>query len=381
MRERILLVDDEDGICKVLGLSLEDRGYRVLTANSGDRALQIFDEAQPPIVITDIKMPGMNGIELLKHIKGKSPDTEVIMITGHGDIDLAIKSLKHAATDFITKPINEDALEVALKRAHERISMRTQLRRHTENLEQLVREKSEKLIEAERLGAIGETVAGLSHTIKSIAGGLRGGSFVLEKGIELENKTYLDQGWEMIRGNVEKITQLSLDLLDYAKISDVHYALCDPNRPATEVGDLLGDSARDRGVALTVDLAPDLAPVRLDPEGIHRCLLNLVVNAIDACEDAGGDNPDRKRQVWLRSAPAAGWGVEYTVRDNGIGMDDRTRENLFKVFFTTKGSKGTGIGLMMTQKIIDLHQGQLQVKTSPGAGSTFFVRLPAGVGV
>ncbi|MGD8228079.1 MAG: response regulator, partial [Desulfobacteraceae bacterium] len=124
MAEKILLVDDEEGIRKVLSISLSDSGYHVFTAKSGEEALKIFKEQAPPIVMTDIKMPGMDGIELLQKMKQENPDAEVIMITGHGEMELAIQSLKHEATDFITKPINDDALEIALKRAKERISLR-----------------------------------------------------------------------------------------------------------------------------------------------------------------------------------------------------------------------------------------------------------------
>ena len=124
----ILIVDDEEGILKVLGITLADSGYEVLTASSGEEALGIFKDACPPIVLTDIKMPGMDGIELLRRIKEEEPDAEVIMITGHGDLELAIKSLQFKAADFITKPINDDALEIALKRAQERIWMNAKLR-------------------------------------------------------------------------------------------------------------------------------------------------------------------------------------------------------------------------------------------------------------
>ena len=116
-RGKILLVDDEEDIRDVLEISLSDSGYEVLTAENGDEALSLFRKTHPSIVFTDIKMPGMDGIEVLKKIKEESPDTEVIMITGHGDMELAIQSLKYEATDFITKPINIDALEIALKRA------------------------------------------------------------------------------------------------------------------------------------------------------------------------------------------------------------------------------------------------------------------------
>ena len=117
MEKKLLLVDDEEGIRKVLGISLMDMGYAVLTAENGLEALAIFRAENPSIVLTDIKMPGLDGIQLLQAIKSENPETEVIMITGHGDMDLAIKSLKLEATDFVTKPINDDILEIALKRA------------------------------------------------------------------------------------------------------------------------------------------------------------------------------------------------------------------------------------------------------------------------
>ncbi len=175
MSTKILLVDDEEGIRKVLGISLADMGYDVITAESGEEALSLFEKITPPIVLTDIKMPGMDGVTLLRTIKELNPDTEVIMITGHGDMDLAIKSLKYEATDFVTKPINDDVLEIALKRAHERINMRLQIKNYTENLETMVKEQSERLIEIERLAAVGQAIEGLSSAIWNFAGGYEGG--------------------------------------------------------------------------------------------------------------------------------------------------------------------------------------------------------------
>jgi signal transduction histidine kinase/FixJ family two-component response regulator len=175
MKTKLLLADDEAGIRKVLGISLEDYGYDVLLAENGEEALRLFREALPSIVLTDIKMPGIDGIELLGIIKQENPDTEVIMITGHGDMDLAIESLKLEATDFITKPINNDALDIALKRANEKIDMRNQLRAYTENLESLVKEQSARLVEIERMVAVNQAVEGFSSAISSMAGDLEGG--------------------------------------------------------------------------------------------------------------------------------------------------------------------------------------------------------------
>ena len=176
-----------------------------------------------------------------------APDTEVIMITGHGEMDMAVKSLKLDATDFVTKPVRDDILEIALKRARDRIIMRRQLENYTRNLERLVAEKSKQLVSAERMAAIGETVAGMSHSIKNITGGLKGGVFVLEKGLTLNNEKYLSQGWEMVRGNVEKITNLSVDLLNYSKTGEISMTLCDPNIPAREAFRLMESQAKTRG--------------------------------------------------------------------------------------------------------------------------------------
>jgi len=122
--KKILLVDDEEDIREVLSMALVDMGYHILTADNGKSGWQTYNEERPPIVMTDIKMPVMDGIELLQRIKRHNPETEVIMITGHGDMDLAIKSLKHRASDFITKPINVDALEISLTRTREKILTR-----------------------------------------------------------------------------------------------------------------------------------------------------------------------------------------------------------------------------------------------------------------
>lgn len=375
MNSDILLVDDEAGIRKVLGISLTDLGYTVHTADSAVAALDVMKKIRPAIVLTDIKMPGMDGIELLKTVKQRYPETEVIMLTGHGDMDLAVESLKFRASDFITKPIDDEALTVALTRAGEQIAMRRRLKAHTENLERLVEEKSRQLIQAERLAAVGETVAGLSHAIKNIAGGLDGGMFVLEKGIDGQDAGYLKQGWDLIRGNVGRIKALSLDLLKFAKTDHLEYRPVDPAQPAREVVDLMCSRAESHGMALSLELADDL-PARfdMDPTGIHQCLLNLVTNAIDACLDTDPVTDGQRITLSVEGMP--GGGIGYRVTDTCCGMDKETRARLFQRFFTTKGERGTGIGLMLTQVIVQRHGGTIDVRSAPHQGSCFTIRLP-----
>lgn len=374
MVKKVLLVDDEEGIRRVWGISLADAGYEVHSAGNGEEALRIFREIRPPIILTDIKMPGMDGIQLLKKIKEESPDTEVIMITGHGDIELAIESLKHEATDFITKPINDDVLEIALNKALEKVALRKQVKEYTEELERLVEEKTKQLLDAERLVAIGQTVAGLAHAIKNITGGLRGGAYVLEKGIELRNDKYLHQGWDMIKNNVTRIKDLSLDLLNYAKEREPDYELCDPKQLLQEVYSLVKPLADENGIHLELDMDESLSDVLLDREAIHHCLVNLTMNAIDACVELP---PEAGRgKILMQAAKPKNGAVEYRITDSGCGMDDETKEKVFQCFFSTKGSKGTGLGLMLTKKIVHEHGGLIEVSSKEGAGSTFTIKLP-----
>jgi len=296
------------------------------------------------------------------------------MITGHGDMELAVQSLKHAASDFITKPIDDDALDIALKRAGEKIIIREKLEEYTGNLEKLVEDKTKRLVQAERLAAVGQTVAGIAHAIKNITAGLRGGMFVLEKGIQLDDKKYLSQGWEMVRGNVKKVQQMAVDLLNYAKEREPEYQWCDPNLPAQEVYTLMLSRAEMNGIAFEADLGKDLPNAWLDPEAIHRVLLNLVTNAMDACTDISCSN--KNCRVLIRSSKPEGWAVEYQVIDNGCGMGEETKNRLFQTFFTTKGSNGTGLGLMIAKKIVDEHEGLIDVSSEEGEGSTFTIRLP-----
>ena len=193
MENKILLVDDEAGIRKVLEISLSDSGYTVFTAENGEKALSIFRKEKPPIVLTDIKMPGMDGIALLMKIKNEDPDTEVIMFTGHGDMDLAIESLKQNATDFLTKPINDDALNIALKRAREKILIRRKLREYTQNLEALLREKTEL---QDRLSSLGLMLSSIAHGIKGLLTGMDGGIYLVDSGLEKKDLEKTEEGWQ-----------------------------------------------------------------------------------------------------------------------------------------------------------------------------------------
>ena len=369
MEKTILLVDDERDIREVLNLSLSDMGYQVYEAENGDQALGIFKEVLPAIVLTDIKMPGMDGIELLEKVKRENPEAEVIMITGHGDMDLAIKSLKYKATDFITKPINVDVLEIALQRAMERIVIRQKLREYTESLENLVREKTEL---QSHLSSLGLMIGSISHGIKGLLTGLDGGMYLLDSGFAKENQDRIKEGWEIVQLMVEKIRKLIQDILFYAKERDLKWERIDALRFADELAMVVESKLKGLDIEFVKDFDARIGKFEVDAGYVHSALINILENAVDACtrEKAKkshkvifGVRQDRKNII-------------FDVSDNGIGMDRETREKIFTPFFSSKREKGTGLGLFISNKIIEQHGGLIDVKSTVGEGTLFSITIP-----
>jgi signal transduction histidine kinase len=234
-------------------------------------------------------------------------------------------------------------------------------------LRALEREK----LEVERLAAVGQTVAGLAHGIKNILMGLEGGAYVMESGLRQNQAGKVEQGMQMLRRNLEKVSRLVRDLLSFSKGRVPHVVLIDPNAAAREILELYDDMARKAGIQLLGDLRPELALAPLDVEGIHTCLANLISNAIDACQMS----EKRGCQVHLRTRERDGVLV-FEVTDDGCGMDYEMKQKIFTTFFTTKGEGGTGLGLLMTRKIVQEHGGRIELESQPGRGTTFRILLP-----
>jgi len=495
----ILIVDDEPDIREVLEISLTDAGYTVYTAESGAAAMDIFREVQPPIVLTDIKMPGMDGIELLEKIKQENPETEVIMITGHGDMDVAVKSLHHDATDFITKPINDHAMEAALKKARERIAVREKMREYTENLENLILEKSRALSsseqpsEAERerfglsdssvfdelpcfiailnrqfyfittnrwfkdtfnseissrrcyqilkqaeepckecpaaatfgdgrpheakadyttsegrkypvlvwtspirnaegvihrvlvmatpidrltdlqdhLSSLGLMVGSVSHGLKGLLTGLDGGMYMLDSGLEKEDTAQAKEGLQMVKSMTERIRNMVLDLLFYAKKRELKTQPVNVADFAKDVADVVAAKLEWQHIEFIRDFQNAGGEFNIDPGMLRSALVNILENAMDACL---GDK-ERASNITF-TAETRENEVIFEIEDNGIGMDEETQKNIFTLFYSSKGKQGTGLGLFIANKVVTEHNGEIQMESEKGEGSKFTVTIP-----
>jgi len=271
-------------------------------------------------------------------------------------------------------------INIYVREGHQRTKRKEEFLNAVANaLAGIIRRKrlEEELVKSERLGAIGQTVAGLAHRIKSILFGLEGGVHVVNRGFRKDDMEKLHTGWNMVRKNIDKVSNLVLDLINYSEERIPEYQSCSPNIIAEEVCELMEPKAKDMpidGIEIIRNFDPHLGEVLLDPKGIHRCLLNLVSNAIDACLD---DEDESKNYVVKVTTGREGDGqFVFQVSDNGCGMDDELKRQLFTSFFSTKGSKGTGLGLLIIQKIVQEHGGTLNVNSEPGKGSTFTMMLP-----
>ncbi|MBU1042106.1 MAG: response regulator [Proteobacteria bacterium] len=637
MTMKVLLVDDEAGIRKVVGITLTDMGYTVFEAASGDEALAVFERVRPPVILTDIRMPGMDGLELLRRIKEISPDTEVILATGHGDLEMAVAGLKLDACDFIAKPMGPEVLEVTLARAKAKIVMRERVKNYTENLEVLVHQQADHLMDVERqcavkgavegltqliggvtgdvngdekgglgifnglpclvsvqdgyqrivsvnqlyrdrlgdrlglpgydiyagdagseagspvghtlstglgqksretiigadgsrsavmvhtapvrgvdgeidlvlelavdagevqrlqdelratrqryqqlfdeapcfisvldrhlriqatnrrfkaefgdstgglcyeaacgtgrpcfgcptlktledgqshqteltvrgkdgqpvqvvvwtapirneageieavmematditelsrmqdhLASLGMLIASLSHGIKGLLTALDGGVYKVNAGFRANDQKMVQAGWGKVTELIGRIKGMVLDILFYAKKRELQLREIQAAELASQVAETVAPKAEQMGVSFISEIDPNLGCFAVDNVVLSAAMVNMLENAVDACLE---DRTKENHEVIFRARPDAN-GVFFEIEDNGIGMQPDTLSRLFSVFFSTKGSRGTGLGLFIAKKAVDQHGGRIGAVSEPGQGSTFRIWIP-----
>ncbi len=228
------------------------------------------------------------------------------------------------------------------------------------------------MVQAERLAAVGQTIATLSHHIKNILQGIRGGSYLIEMGLSAHDEAVVRKGWGMVERNQNKISSLVMDMLTFSKEREPEPIAGDLNTTVAEVVELMQTRASELEVALDWHGAPDMPQALFDPEAIHRAVLNVVTNALDACEK----QPDARVAVSTVYLPGEKL-LQIIVQDNGVGIPAEDLEKIFTIFVSQKGNRGTGLGLPVSQKILKEHGGRIRVESQAGHGSRFILELPA----
>ncbi|MFP6666370.1 MAG: ATP-binding protein [Pirellulales bacterium] len=228
------------------------------------------------------------------------------------------------------------------------------------------------MVHAERLAAVGQTIAMLSHHIKNILQGIRGGSYLIELGLEEDDKEVMQKGWTIVEKNQARISNLVMDMLAFSKDREPEVIAADLNDVVADVIEIMRTRAEEMSVKLSWRPAGDLPKLMFDPEGMHRAVLNVVTNAIDACETIENTSVEVSTS-YLPAEDAA----RVVVKDNGSGIEPEQLQNLFALFVSTKGARGTGLGLHVSQKICREHGGRILVDSQPKSGSRFTLEIPA----
>ncbi len=227
-------------------------------------------------------------------------------------------------------------------------------------------------LQRERLAVVGQTVATLSHSVKNILQGLRGGADLVELGLRKQNIKLINGGWEIVARNLDRIYELTMNMLAFSKQRKAEREMINLPRLLEEIVELVQKQYDQKKVALLMDFAEDMPPVPLDASGIHQAVLNLLSNALDAVE------PETGAVVLSCSYDAAENFVRIGVSDNGVGIPPESMKRLFEPFHSTKGLRGTGLGLAVTKKLVEEHGGDIDVDSAPGHGTTIIITLPCG---
>ncbi len=234
------------------------------------------------------------------------------------------------------------------------------------------------MLQSERLATMGQTIADVSHHVKNILQGISGGNYLVEDGLTKGKLDVVQKGWAIVKRNQDRISSLVMDMLSFSKDRELNLISEDVNDVVHEVVESMQSFAKSVNVSLSARLLDSACDVPMDREAIHRALLNVITNAIDAaaaCEEDRRDGPAVQVMVQLNTSDQI---ISIQVQDNGEGIPDDQLARIFAPFQSTKGSRGTGLGLPISQKILREHRGDLTVRSKLGKGATFVLSWPIG---
>jgi CheY-like chemotaxis protein len=384
---KVLLVDDEPDVTELLLYAFRKGPYDMLTASSGQEALDIFYREPTEILVTDIKMPGMSGLELTRKILEKFPATRVIVITAHGDVDTAVKAMKLGAVDFLQKPVNHQILRMSLNGAAEQWRLQHKLELSNAALEEKEAERArmEKIVQrSQKMEAIGLMAGGVAHDLNNILSGITSYPELLL--LELPPDSPLKKPIQTIQEAGERAVAVVADLLTVARgVAAVKkvYNLNELIKEFLDSPEFRRSATLTPGAEVKTELAPDLLNVKCSLVHIRKCLLNLLINALEALEIAGivsviTENRYVDRPLKGYDEVHRGEYVVLSVMDTGPGISPEDLEHIFEPFYTKKimGRSGTGLGLAVVWNTVQDHDGYIDVITGEN-GTRFDLYFPA----
>lgn len=369
----ILIIDDEKGIRETMGTFLGEQGHAVRVASTGDEGLWLLEDRPAELVLTDLKMPGISGIDVLRHVRERWPGTEVVLVTGYGTMDDAVDALRLGAYDFLVKPVRLAQLEVLIRHCEERLRFSRDNRALREVVERLrdLNQRKEKFI------------ALANHEIRTpttVAAGLV--SLLAGKAAALpeDQRRLLESADRALRRLKEVVEDLGDLGLNQAGGLELHPTIQTVGDLARGVGDLCQMYGGLRQLSVTwACRAPEDLALHGDVRKLLRAVGALVQNAVKFTPDGGRVAVDMRTE---------GRDLVVAVADSGVGVPEAEREKIFDLFYESAdvrhhrtsghefGGGGLGIGLPLARSIARAHGGSLTYEPGPDGGSLFCIRLP-----
>jgi len=383
MENRVLVVDDEKEIRAFLNKALSRLGgFHVELAESGEEALHKLEKEPFDLVLTDLKMPKMDGLQLIAEIAKSKPETLTIMMTGHGSIDSALEAMKMGASDYITKPLNLDEMILRLRKVLEEKQRFVRLRDFADQLERANQEL--RRID----GMKSEFVSVASHELRTPLAAIKNAVQLVLKGTAGKINENQVKFLSMAERNINRLTNILNDLLNLSRIESGRIELKFENVGLRGVIELTASSLRPhadvKSIQIEVDIPESLPAIHGDQEKIEQILTNLIGNAIKFTADGGKILISVKP---FSHDPKGGYGnmVAISVKDTGIGIPAEHLDAIFEKFHQVENSlqrsvSGTGLGLAITKGLVEAHQGKILVVSEVGKGSAFTFTLPVSQG-
>lgn len=375
----ILVVDDETGPRESLKMILAPE-HKVVTANNGKEALTTFDASVPDMVITDIRMPIMTGVDLMKAVKERSPETPVVIITGYGTLQTAQEAVRTGVFDYISKPYDVEVIRNVVKDALRELREKQQQRQSLDQLRQMNAQLETQIRKLDRKASIGDLSAEMVHDLNNPITVLRGYITLLEGGMSNaqndENDLNEQEFIDVIKEQTERCMRLTRNFLDYARDSESKWDYESLNSVVHDSLFVLRLRMQKLWVGLETSLDPAIPPAWIQATPLQQVIYNLVANAIDAMEECDDKKHLALTTRLLEDADAMPT-AKISIKDSGPGIPQDAQDKLFTPFFTTKPKgKGTGLGLAICKRIVDEHNGTIDVESGTGQGTCFTITIP-----